>query len=213
MWSIKHGSCHWTLFLCFFFVHFWPNFISLSLPHLSPLCLLSHISLFLYLIHTHEQTTRTILILQLVTKQLNLRGYYHGFCSLWLLLPWYLSASTMVDPSLPFTGLYPFPFSPSSLQPFFYSPPTSLPLLPQLPWCHVTVHVPMIADPNIVEVTRLASLLPIIIYSLLPPLYPSRDLHVTRPTLSGIPSHVHTLVLPAAILSWDSTLDTSVSWI
>ena len=213
MWSIKYGSCHQTLFLCFFFVHFWPNFISLSLPHLSPLCLLSYVSLFLYLIYTHEQTTRTILIVQLVTKQLDLCGYCHGFCSLWLLLPWYLSASTTVDLSLPFTGIYPFPFSPGSLWPFLYSPPTSLPLLPQLPQCHVTMHVPVIADPDIVEVMRLASLLPIIIHSLLPPLHPSRDLHVTRPTPSGVPSHMCTLVSPAVILSWDSTFDTSVSQI
>ena len=68
---------------------------------------------------------------------------------------------------LPSLDYIPFPFSPSSLQPFLYSPPTSLPLLPQLPWCHVTMHVPAIADPNIAKVMRLASLLPIIIHSLL----------------------------------------------
>ena len=103
--------------------------------------------------------------------------------------------------------LSPSPFSPGSLQPFLYSLPSSLPLLTQLPWRHVTMHVPAIADPDIAEVTRLASLLPIIIHSLLPlTATPSRDLHVTRPTPSGVPSHVCTLVSPTTILSRDSTM-------
>ena len=32
----------------------------------------------------------------------------------------------------------------------------------------MTVHIPVIADPDIAKVTRLASLLPIVIHSLLP---------------------------------------------
>ena len=80
---------------------------------------------------------------------------------------WYLSASTTVDLYPFFIGHYPFPFSPGSLWPFLYSPPSSLPLLPQLLRCQVTVHLPVIADPDIAEVTRLASLLPIVIHSLL----------------------------------------------
>ena len=50
--------CHQTLFLLVFSVHFRPNFISHSLPHLSPLCL-SLLCSFLYAFHAHEQTTRT----------------------------------------------------------------------------------------------------------------------------------------------------------
>ena len=83
----------------------------------------------------------------------------------------------------------------------------SLPLLTRLPQYQVTVHLPEIADPNIAEVTRLASILPTSSTpsSLSPP---SRDLHVTglryHPSIV-VPSHVHTLVSPAAILSQDST--------
>ena len=103
--------------------------------------------------------------------------------------------------------LYPFPFSPSSLWPFLYSHPSSLPLLTRLPQYQVTVHLSEIANPNIAEVTRLASLLPT---SSTPssPSPTSRDLHVTGPRYSpidSVPSHVCTLVSPTAILSRDST--------
>ena len=118
---------------------------------------------------------------------------------------WYLSTSTTVD-------LYPFfighyPLSPSPPVPFglsFILSPLSLPLLTWLPQCHVTMYLPMIANPDIAKVTRLASLLPIIIHSLLPLNTQSR-LTRDRPTPSSIPSHVHTLVLPTTILSRDSS--------
>ena len=89
-----------------------------------------------------------------------------------------LSSSTTVDLYPFFIGQYPFPFSPGSLRPFLYSLPSSLPLLPRLPRYQVTVHLSEIADTNIAEVTRLASLLPT---SSTPsfPSPPSRDLHVT----------------------------------
>ena len=107
----------------------------------------------------------------------------------------------------------PFPFSLSSLWPFLHSPPSSLPLLPQLPQCYVTVHVPAIADPNIAEVTKLASLLSIVIHSLLL-LYTQLRLTRDRPMPSGVPSHVCTLVSPTTILSRDSPTNTpGSSWI
>ena len=61
-----------------------------------------------------------------------------------------------------------------------------------------------VANPDIAEVMRLASLLPIVIHSLLH-LIPQSRLTRDRSTPSGIPSHVRTLVSPAAILSRDST--------
>ena len=60
---------------------------------------------------------------------------------------------------LPLTEHYPFPFYPSSLWPFFIFPIMSHPLLPQLPRYHVTVHLTEIANPDIAEVKRLASIL------------------------------------------------------
>ena len=50
--------CHRTLFLLIFFVHFWSNFTSHSLPHVSSLCL-SLLGSFFYVSHTHKQMTRT----------------------------------------------------------------------------------------------------------------------------------------------------------
>ena len=51
MWGIfflgRGATCHWTLFLLVFFVHFLIQLHSLSLPHLFLLCL-SFIMLFLY---------------------------------------------------------------------------------------------------------------------------------------------------------------------
>ena len=120
-----------------------------------------------------------------------------------------LYASTTVDLYPFFIGHYPFPFSPGSLRPFLCSLPSSLPLLTRLPRYQVTVHLSEIADPDIAEVMRLASLLPM---SSTPssPSPPSRDLHVTglryRP-IDSVPSHVRTLVSPTAILSRDSTQD------
>ena len=69
------------------------------------------------------------------------------------------------------------------------------------------MHLSEIADPNIAEVTRLASLLPT---SSTPssPSPPSRDLHVTGlhySSIDSVPLHVRTLVSPAMILSRDST--------
>ena len=60
---------HRTLFLLIFFVHFQPNFTSHSLSHLSPSCL-SLLCLSPYAFHTHEQTTRTHLIVLPDTEQL-----------------------------------------------------------------------------------------------------------------------------------------------
>ena len=82
-------------------------------------------------------------------------------------IQWYLSTSTTVDLYPSFIGHYPFPLLPRFPLAFPYSPPSSLPLLPQLPWYQVTMHLSTIADPDIAEVTRLASLLPIVIHSLL----------------------------------------------
>ena len=122
-----------------------------------------------------------------------------------------LSASTTVDLYPFFIGHYPLPFLPQFPLAFPYSPLSSLPLLTRLPWYQVTVHLSAIANPDIAEVTRLASLLPIVIHSLLPLTTQSR-LTRDRPMPTGIPSHVRTLVSPAAILSRDSTSsDTPVS--
>ena len=118
-----------------------------------------------------------------------------------------LYTSTTVDLYLSYRTLHPFPFSPGSLRPFLYSHPSSLPLLTRLPWYQVTVHLSEIADPDIAKVTRLASLLPM--SSTPSSLYStSRDLHVTSlrySPIDSVPSHVRTLVSPAAILSRDST--------
>ena len=101
------------------------------------------------------------------------------FSSLRLRCTMILYTSTTVDLYPFFIGHYPFPFSPGSLRPFLYSHPSSLPLLTRLPQYQVTVHLSVIADPDIAEVTRLASP-PYIIHSLLPlTATPSRDLHVT----------------------------------
>ena len=69
-------------------------------------------------------------------------------------------SSEILRISRPFAHPVPFPFYPGSLRPFLYSPPSSLPLLTRLPRYQVTVHLSEIADPDIAEVTRLASLLP-----------------------------------------------------
>ena len=100
------------------------------------------------------------------------------FSSLRLRCTMILYTSTTVDLYSSLTGHYPFPFSPGSLRPFLCSHPSSLPLLTRLPRHQVTVHLSEIADPDIAEVTRLASLLPTSSTpsSLSPP---SRDLHVT----------------------------------
>ena len=81
----------------------------------------------------------------------------------------------------PFTSwtITPSPSPPVPFGPSFILTPMSLPLLPQLLWCHVTVHVPAIADPDIAEITRLAS--PLLSSSIPSSLLttPRRDLHVT----------------------------------
>ena len=50
-------TCHRTLFLLIFFIHFQPNFTSHSLPHISSLWS-SLLCSFLYVFHAHKQTTR-----------------------------------------------------------------------------------------------------------------------------------------------------------
>ena len=99
----------------------------------------------------------------------------------------------------------PSPSPPVSFGLSFIPPLSSLPLLPQLPQCHVTVHVPVLANPDIAEVTRLASLLPM---SSTPssPLITQSRLTRDRSTLSGVPFHVRTLVSPTTILSRDTSI-------
>ena len=76
----------------------------------------------------------------------------------------------------------------------------SLPLLPQLPQCLVTVHLTEIANPDIAKVMRLAS--PLLLSSTPSSLStPCQDLHVTSPYTLGIPLHMRTLVSPTMILS------------
>ena len=100
----------------------------------------------------------------------------------------------------------PSPSPPVSFGLSFIPPLSSLPLLPQLPQCHVTVHVPVLANPDIAEVTRLASFLPIIVHSLLPLTQPQLRLTCDRPTPTGVPFHVRTLVSPTTILSRDTSI-------
>ena len=80
------------------------------------------------------------------------------FYSLWLLYTMTLLSFFPGWTGPFFTQTLPFHFYPGFLWPFLILPFTSHPLLPQLPWCHVIVHVPMIANPNIAKVIRLASL-------------------------------------------------------
>ena len=72
--------------------------------------------------------------------------------------------------------------------------------------------MPVIANPDIAKVMRLASLL---LLSSTPSSLstPHQDLHVTSPMPLGIPSHMRTLVSPAMILSQDTPFDNPVSWI
>ena len=72
-----------------------------------------------------------------------------------------LYASTTVDLYPFFIGHYtPSPSPPVPFGPSFIPSPLSLPLLTRLPRYQVTVHLSEIADHDIAEVTRLASLLP-----------------------------------------------------
>ena len=72
-----------------------------------------------------------------------------------------LSSSTTVDLYPFFIGHYtPSPSTPVPFGPSFILTSSSLPLLTRLPRHQVTVHLSEIADPDIAEVTRLASLLP-----------------------------------------------------
>ena len=72
------------------------------------------------------------------------------------------------------------PSPPVSFSPSFYSTPSSLPLLPQLPRYQVTVHLSAIADPDIAKVTRLASLLPTSSTPSSFSYHPCQDLHAIR---------------------------------
>ena len=107
------------------------------------------------------------------------RGPCHRFCSLRLLYTMILSSSTTVELYPFFIGHYTLPFSPGSLRPFLYSHTSSLPLLTRLPRYQVTMHLSKVADPDIAEVTRLASLLPTSSTPSSLTATPSRDLHVT----------------------------------
>ena len=79
------------------------------------------------------------------------------------------------------------PFYPSSLWPFLYSTPSSLPLLTRLPWYQVTVHLSEIADPDIAKVTRLASSS---LHHPLPPPSPPPQLRLIRDQSSCRPIDV-----------------------
>ena len=62
-------TCHWTLFLLVFSIHFRPNFTSHSLPNLSPLCLsLIYSALYAFTLTTNNKNT--IRLVLLVIEQL-----------------------------------------------------------------------------------------------------------------------------------------------
>ena len=82
------------------------------------------------------------------------------FSSLRLPLRWSFHLLLQLICTFLYRTLHPSPFYPGSLRPFLYSLSSSLPLLTRLPRHQVTMHLSEIADPDIAEVTRLASLLP-----------------------------------------------------
>ena len=96
--------------------------------------------------------------------------------------------------------LHPFPFSPGSLRPFLYSPL----IVPSTPYLTTPVsgdHTPtQDSRPQHSRGHEACLSPPYIVRSLLSP-HPQSRLTHDWPMPSGVPSHVRTLVSPAAILS------------